>query len=206
MSELDDKLEQAVAVNRYAKGGNADVARVMGGVTVSWLSQVFGMDPSTVKKRLRDCPPLANRKAGYLYDIATASQYLVKPVFDVDEYMKTMKASELPAHLQDTYWSAMNKKQKWEENAGELWRTDKVVAVLGAVFQLVKSSIQLWPETVERAAGLNKEQKKVLLGQCDGLQKEIYEKLLQLPKDSTTTASSDEIAIVEEEDYGHDLI
>jgi hypothetical protein len=144
------------------------------------------MDPTTIKKKLKDCPPLARRKAGYVYDLKVAAQYLVKPVFNAEEYLKTMKASELPTHLQDEYWSAQLRRQKWEENAGQLWRTESVIQVLGDVLQKIKFAMQLWPDNVERATGLSDDQRKMLTSMADELLKEVHTGLLQLPLEKTT--------------------
>jgi len=193
-SSIDDALTAVTAANRFAKGGNADAGRVVEGVTLTWLSQVFEMTPYELKKKLRNCPtkPARDGRTGAYYDLPTAAAYLVTPRIDVDEYMKNVKPTDMPAHLQDQYWSAMNKKQKWEEAAGHLWRSEKVLAVFGDVFQLVKGSIQLWPDAVERAVGMNAEQKRTLRAQCDGLQKDIHTRLLQMPDDQHTGPQLDE--------------
>ena len=110
-----------------------DIDRVNKGVTISWLAQAFGLNPVTVKARLRKCPPMQRLRTGYLYDFRMAAPYLVKPVFDVKEYLKTMRPEELPTKLQEKYWSALMRRIKYEERAGMLWRTERVLTVLGAV-------------------------------------------------------------------------
>lgn len=186
------RLEEQVALRRMEVADNTDtvapasmktinVADVMHGVTVGWLATAFSMDPTTVKKKLRDCPPIFRRKAGFVYDLKQAAAYLVPPVFDAEQYMKTMKASELPTHLQESYWSAMRKRQQWEETARHLWRDDQVMEVLGDVFKTIKFAIQLWPDQVERAAGLSAEQRVMLTNMGDALQNEIHSKLIEMP-------------------------
>lgn len=183
---------------------------VHAGVTVAWLSQVFGMDPTTVKKRLADCPPLHRRKAGYIYDLKVAAQYLVKPVFDVKKYLKDMKPSELPSQLQKEYWDAALKRQKWEENAGMLWRTEKVLAVLSETFLLIKSTMQLWTEDLERTTGLDAAQRAELVRMVDGLQNDIHEGLVKMQSRQETTNMQAEIEIDDplrdEPDAEEDLI
>lgn len=159
---------------------------VMRGVTVGWLSQVFRMDLTTVKARLKDCPPIDARKNGYIYDLKLAAQYLVKPVVDVEEYLKTMKVEELPTRLQDQYWSAMNKRQKWEENAGQLWRTEKVQAAFGEVFLLIRNTMSLWVDQLGRTVEVTEEQRAGLELMVEALQKEISEKIRALPKAKKT--------------------
>lgn len=189
-----------------------NVADVMHGVTVGWLATAFSMDPTTVKKKLRDCPPIHRRKAGFVYDLKQAAQYLVRPVFDAEQYLKSMKPSDLPTHLQEAYWSAMRKRQQWEADAGHLWRTEQVMEVFGDVFQTIKFAMQLWPDTVERALGLTAEQRVMLTGMGDELQNEIYKKLKQMPGLKHTPSSLAEAhtgpALLtppedEDDDYSH---
>lgn len=170
-----------------------DVTDVHGGVTVGWISQVFGMDPTTVKKKLADCPPMHRRKAGYVYSLPLAARYLVKPVFDVAKYIANMRPSELPTQLQSEYWDAQNKRLKYEEAAGHLWRTEDVQAVLGEVFQTIKFSIQLFPDNLERAAFLSDDQRKKLVVMTDALQKEIHEKLIENDRLKKTRPVIDEL-------------
>ena len=165
------------------------ISDVQHGVTVGTLAGIFGMDPTTVRKKLRDCAPILKRKAGYVYDLKVAAQYLVRPVFDAEQYLKSMKPSELPTHLQEAYWSAMTKRQQWEERAGQLWRNEAVLEVFGDVFQTIKFAMQLWPDNVERALGLTAEQRTMLTGMADALQNDIHKRLVEMPKQKVTRSS-----------------
>lgn len=172
-----------------------DATEITRGVTVGWLSQVFRMDPHTVKKRLADCPPTFRRKSGYLYDIRQASAYLVKPVFDVVKYLNNMKPSELPPQLQREFWDSQLKRQLWEERAGDLWRTSKVLEVFSDTFLLMKSTMQLWAEDVEREVGLSIEQRAVLVRLTDELQNEIQQKLLLMRNSQQTLPMNQEVKV-----------
>jgi hypothetical protein len=180
-----------------------DMTDVFSGVTVTWLSKVFGIDPSDVKKRLGECPPLHRRKAGYVYSLPIAARYLVKPVFDVQKYLSTMKASELPNGLQKDYWDAALKRQKWEENAGQLWRTEAVLEVLGEAFKSIKFSMQLWADNLDRVTGLTDEQRKLLIGMVDGLQDEIYQHMVKQAQEKSTQSTRAEL---KDEDPGNDAL
>lgn len=175
------------------------VADVQHGVTVGALAVIFKMDPMTVRKKLRDCPPIFRRKSSFVYDLKIAAQYLVKPVFDAETYLKTMKPSELPTHLQESYWSAMRKRQQWETDAGHLWRTEAVMEVFGDVFQTIKFAMQLWPDTVEQALGLSPEQRTMLVSMADTLQQEIHKKLVEMPRLKRTPSSLGEMNAVADE-------
>lgn len=194
---------QAAAQEAEIKAINT--ADVQHGVTVGFLAQVFRMDPTTVKKKLRDCAPIARRKAGWIYDLKLAAQYLVTPAIDLDQYLKTIRESDLPTHLQAAYWDAKLKRQKWEENAGDLWRTENIVEVFGKVFQLIKFSMQLWADDIERAQGLTPDQRKLIVGLADGLQNKIHKELMDMPAHNKTQpmkaeVEADAVPIVPEED------
>lgn len=167
-------------------GVTMNIDLVMKGVTVTWLAQAFGMSPVSVKTRLRMCPHRGSTRAGFLYDLRDAAPYLVKPVQDIKEYLKSVKPEELPTKLQEKYWSALMRKIKYEERAATLWRTEKVLFVLGEVFQTIKFSLQLWADTLDRATGLTTEQRDLLRGMVDGLQDDIYQKLRDFEKENRT--------------------
>lgn len=167
-------------------GVNMDINLILKGVTVTWLAQAFGMSPLTVKTRLRMCPHRGETKAGYLYDLREAAPYIIKPVRDLKEYLKSIKPEELPTKLQEKYWRALMQRIKYEERAGTLWRTETVLFVLGEVFQTIKFSLQLWADNLDRSTGLTTEQRELLRGMVDGLQDEIYTKLRDFEKSHRT--------------------
>lgn len=222
MSEIDDDIDDLVGRpkrrNRDAMldaltqsrragrqpGAHPHVEDMLQGVTVSWLAQVFGMDPKTVKSKLADCPPMHRRKAGYVYHLPTACSYLIKPALTTEQIMRNLKPSDLPSQFQQSFWDAALKRQKWEENAGQLWRTEKVREVLGSTFQTIKFTMQLWADTLERQTGLSQDQRDLIVKMVDGLQEDIFKALVSKAADATTgpqAAELDEmLGEVEDED------
>lgn len=177
------------------------VEDLLRGVTVTWLSQVFRIDRKTVRQRLKNCPVLSEKKLGNLYDLREAARYLVVPAMQAEQFLKTMKPSELPAHLQQTYWDAALKRQKWEENARQLWRTEQVVDVLGSTFLAIKNAITLWPDTVEQTTGTTPAQRDLLTTLCDKLQADIYEALVEQTRKHDTRAQIAELDAMIPEGY-----
>lgn len=181
----EDRLMAHIRDNKNpgnSMNGLADSA--IQGVTISFLSQVFRIDNNTVKRRLVNCPILHSRKRGtkqtqHLYDLATAASYLIEPNVDPAELIKSMRREDLPNSINVAYWDAQIKRQKWEENAGELWRTEKIREVLGGTFQTIKFTVQLWEDTLERQTGLTEEQRTLLNELTDSLQGEIYDALVR---------------------------
>lgn len=166
-----------------------DLALVYGGVSAAWLGHVFGMDKNTVKKKLAKCPVATMKKATPHYAIKEAAAYLIPPKVDLLSYIKSLRPQDLPPVLSDAYWAAQLKRQKWEVNAGELWHTDDVMEVLGDMAKMLKNTIQLWTDELDRIHGLNDQQRTSLTQMCDGLLNEIHDALVSAPLRKSTLAS-----------------
>lgn len=196
---VEARLERLTAMKRQAPdsiGIYADPSAK--GVTVAWLSQVFDMPQPVVKAKLKFCPPKSIRRRGTkmlttFYDLKEAAAYLVTPAFSTADYLRAVKRGELPPALQQQIWDALLKRQKWEENAGQLWRTEKVREVLGGTFQTIKFTVQLWADTVEREVELTEEQRQIIIRLADGLQKEIYDALLTQASENSTGSQLSEM-------------
>ena len=178
MSELDRKLSEHAAERRGDPAfGLADSA--LQGVTVSFLAQVFKMDHQKIKRLLVNCPVKEYRKRGRtqnqnVYDLATAASYLVEPNISVEDVLSKIRREDLPPAINTAFWDAQLKRQKWEENAGQLWRTETIRASIGGMFQSMKFTIQLWADTIERQTGLTEEQREVLNEMTDALQADLF--------------------------------
>jgi hypothetical protein len=196
-----DRLAAHIKAQRDATAplsmnGLADSA--LQGVTVSFLAQVFRIDNSAVKRKLVNCPILESRRRGttqvqHLYDLATAAKYLVDNEIDAATLISRLKREDLPPAISTAYWDALLKKQKFEENAGDLWRTEKVWEVLSTTFQNLKFTMQLWPETIERLTGLTDEQRELLQEMVDGMQQELFNAMVKQAKETRTGSQLDEV-------------
>jgi hypothetical protein len=164
------------------------------GVPVSWLAALFRLEKDACRRRLQGCP--SNRTVNGntpLYDFLVAATYLVKPKFDE----KLLRRSDLPPELQDQIWAAKLKRQRWEEKAGDLWRTSAVLSVLGKAFLHIKNTMQLWTEDVRLARTLGDDQRAALVDMVDGLQKDIHEKLVGM---AAMDATQSQLAELEAEE------
>ncbi len=168
------------------------LGQLHGGVTVTFLADLFGMAKPTVHKRLKDCPPLKLSRNAPIYSLTQAAAYLVTPRIDLSEYLKTLRPSEIPTHIQKDFWDAMIKKQKWEQDAGVLWHDDDVIEVFGEVFKEFKTSVQLWADEIERVHGLTDAQRRALVEASDKLLTNIYDALVEIPKKRRTLSMADQ--------------
>lgn len=178
-------------------GGKLLIEDVYRGVGITWLSQAFKMDPMTVKKRLVHCPALAMDRTSKVYSLRQAAGYLVEPKVDIAAYLKAMRPNDLPPMLQDSFWSAQNKRLKWEQDAGQLWHTDDVVEVLGEAARRIRTAVTLWSDNLDRVHGLSNEQRRMLTGMCDGLLDEIHETLVDMPKSKRTSSQITQLSDME---------
>lgn len=188
MSRESQELEESLTRNRQMQG-LADAA--IGGVTVAFLAQVFKMDHNKVKRKLVNCPVKARRTRGtmqvqHIYDLATAASYLVEPRIDPEDIIKSLRKEDLPPSISTAYWDAQLKRQKWEEQAGQLWRTEVISSVIGSMFQTIKFTIQLWADTLERQTGLSEQQRDLLNTLTDELQQQMFDALRENAKENMT--------------------
>lgn len=185
LDPAEETLRQTM--NRNKK---MDVTETFNGVTVTWLMQAFRMDRISVKKKLAELQPIRYEGGEKpVYDFVQAAAYLVKPKFNVDDYIKKLRPQDLPNDLRKEYWDAKLKQQRWEERAGKLWRTDDILEVFGEAFKHIKTSMQLWVNQLDRSTGLTDEQRKRLIQMTDQLQSEMHQKLTSM-KDFGATRSS----------------
>lgn len=179
-------VEPREVTRKDANEGSLRMTGAMQGVTVYWLSQVFGLTPETVRKRLADVTPESVSGKSNRYRVKDAAEVLVDPKIDIESYMKRMRPGDLPSSLQKEIWDARLKRQKWEAMAGDLWHTNDVMEVLSDVFSIIKSTIQLWPDTVERTEGLTDEQRELLVVMGDTLQDEVYQGIKKMAENKST--------------------
>lgn len=195
-----DSVQEHDTAPESGQAAESDWARLRNGVSAAWIAGAIKRDPKTVKKRLAGCKPKKREKGVDLYDLEEAMSYVVKPRFDVGEYIKTMNPQELPVMLRKEYWEAENKRAKFMRDAGELWHTDDVLAVFAEAFKRIKTTMQVWPDDVERVAGLNRDQYNALIRLTDGLREELHKTLVEMPTERRTEPLAAEVGLDEDGD------
>lgn len=184
----------------YRTKMQTDIESVAQGVTIAWLVKHFRMGRPVIERKIRGCPSVGSTSRGnVLYDLPTVAAYLVKPKRQLEQIIAELKPSDLPEKLRDSYWAAMLKRQRWEKNAGHLWRTEKVLDVFSEVFKLLRTRLQLLPDDVDRAAGLSAEQRGIVTGVIDEIQDELHRSLNDLAALRSTPSQSAEIDPEDEE-------
>lgn len=191
MSDLEDVM--GFEVDKPKKDKTPGLAKfdysLLDGVTTSWLSSAFGMDRRTVRKKLRNVECVKGPNNSDLYDFKEACGHLIDPLYNIEDFIKGMRSSDLPVSLQKDFWEAQNKKQTYLKNAGELWHTDDVVEVFSQGLSMIKEVTSLWAMNIEDKSFLTKEQYNLLTEQINHLQIAMIEEMENLAKKSVTKSS-----------------
>ena len=179
----------STALDQHINSSRGDTESVETGVSVFWLAKHFGLEVSTVRKKIAGCRASRRKTSGFLYLIKDAAPYLVQPKMDPEQLIRTMKSQDLPPHLQNQFWQAAVTRLKWERDAGELWLTEDVLDAFGEMFKLIKTSSQLWPDTVAEMVGLSDEQRTALQDQVDMLLTEVHASIKRTAQTGSTRSA-----------------
>lgn len=139
------------------------------GATARQLSIMFKMDPKVVLRKVSGLVPVGNRAGTSIYSIPEAASRLVKPSYEIERYIMEMNHLDLPPLLAKEFWNGQRSRLAFEENNGDLWRTADVVRIISELFSAVRMTLLLLPDTVEREAGISREQKSVVRRVIDGV-------------------------------------
>ena len=107
-----------------------------------------------------------------------AAPYLVAPKIDIQNWLKKARKEDLPPALLKDVWQAALEWQKGLRQANMLFHVDDLTEMFSELFNLIKTTILLWPDMVERQMGLTPEQREKIIELADELQDNIYQALL----------------------------
>jgi hypothetical protein len=152
----------------------------------NFIGRVLHMDPMTVKKRLQGAPVAGTVGAGRpVYFFHEILPYIVKPKMDIGTYIRSLNPADLPNSINKSFWEAERIKNQVLQQNGEAWNTMKCLELFGAVFMLIKDRLPLIKEAL-REENIPPSAQKVLEEMCDQFQSELYEALVDLPKQRRT--------------------
>jgi hypothetical protein len=142
-------------------------AAIFGGLSVRELASLFNMPYQTVHKRIAVVEPAGQRNGGPVYRIPDVAPYLVKPAFDLNDYIRKLKPKDLPAALQKNFWDAQKARQSYELEAGNLWHTSRVQDVIIKLMVIFRQQVTLATDNVDRLAPLSNDQRTLVQGLFD---------------------------------------
>lgn len=152
------------------------------GATVYDLAAIFEVSTKTVMRKVpgRVSPSTPAGQTPVRYQIREAAPFLCKlDHIDPEEYLKNLTPETLPPKLQKAYWDGLNARQVYEENRKDLWRTQKVVEVLGEVAKPIKMALLMLKEEVGQKTVLTTEQAAYIEGRVDAMLQQVHDGLIE---------------------------
>lgn len=182
------------------------------GASISQLGKLFIMDNRTVSAKLHAVLPVGKRHGSPIYLIRDAAPHLCKPLGDITEAIKRMHHSELPPLVQKEFWNGLRARQEYEKAQGMLWATSDIIDSLAEAFKLLRMSLLLTRDRVERESELTGKQREIIQSIIDGalidLNKALIERFQNDPDrkfDNDKIVNTSPAAKSDEEDPAADL-
>lgn len=144
------------------------------GCNLSQLGALFRMDHRVLVEKLHGVEPSGRRGNAVTYMVHEVAPYLVKPMYDIETYIKRMHHNELPKLLTKEFWAGQRSKQEYLLREGDLWPTAKVIQEVGELFKLIKMQARLAIDAVERQTELTPRQRAIVKGLMDGLLRDLH--------------------------------
>lgn len=150
------------------------------GVSISQLAILFRTSTTNVKRKLSNVTPQGFRGQSPVYDLFDAAPYLVKPTGDIEDILRNMRPSDMPASLQKDYWGAQLARQTFEEKAGRLWSTERIQAAFGGMMKMIRQKTMLFTDTVDRQTALTDKQREIVQQLSDSLLEDFRQGVIDL--------------------------
>lgn len=175
------------------------------GASVNQLALLFDKKTTEVSRILAvaKVQPCGERKSYPIYRVIDAAPHLIPPrEADVADVIRNLSPKDLPPALTKEYWAAQHARLKYEEDRGDLWRTDEVIEMMSEVFKTLRMSILLMPDQLEKQSQLSDQQRNIVLNMIDGLLNDLADSLIERFKDEPKRRFNEGS---EEEDAAADL-
>lgn len=153
-------------------------AMIYEGLNLTQLAKLFRMERRDVSPKLRQIPQCGTRGGYAIYFVHEVAPHLVKPIYDIETYIMRMHHNDLPKHVSKEFWNGLLARQKYQEEAGDLWRTDKVIETMSEVFKQLRMSFLLMGDAIERETEFTDYQRNRLRAMVDGALNEAAEGLI----------------------------
>ncbi len=157
----------------------ASSSMIYQGVSLTQAVVIFKMDLRDIKSRIQGrVAPCGHRAQNPIYQIRDLAPFLVRPAFDIDEFIQRMSIADLPPLLKKEYWAAQRSRQLYEIAAAELWPTGKVVDAISLLLKTIRMALLQAREAVERETELTPRQRTILAQHIDTTLEDTHDKTL----------------------------
>lgn len=169
------------------------------GLNLTQLAKLFRMERRDVAPKLREVGTSGVRGGYPIYFVHEVAPHLVKPIYDIETYIMRMHHNDLPKHVSKEFWNGLLARQKYQEEEGDLWRTDTVIETLGDVFKQLRMSFLLMGDSLERETEFTEFQRDRLRTMVDSALNDAAKGLVERFKQRDVEAAADEARYDEDE-------
>ncbi|PZQ95026.1 MAG: hypothetical protein DI533_20410 [Cereibacter sphaeroides] len=154
-------------------------AMLFQGANITQLGKLFRMERRDITAKISGNVPPCGERGGYpIYFIHEVAPHIVKPIYDIETYLKRMHHNDLPKHLSKEFWAGLRQRQEYLKAEGDLWETDKVIEVMADAFKTLRMTLLLAGDTVEREMTLTHQQRDKLRVIFDGALNDLADSLV----------------------------
>lgn len=153
-------------------------AMLFDGCNLTQLAKIFRMERRDLSPKLREVTPCGNRGGYPIYYIHEVAPHVVKPIYDIEQYIMRMNHNDLPKMVSKEFWNGLKAKQDYQLRAGELWPTEEVVSVMSEAFKQIRMSLLLMPDALDRESTLTHQQQDRLRKMIDGALNDLADGLI----------------------------
>jgi hypothetical protein len=150
-----------------------------GEATMSQIAQLFETDAKTLPQRMKGVIPCGKRNGYKVYKIREAASRLVKPGYEIEEFIRQMSPQELPPLLNKEFWNGQRARIAFEREMGNLWPTEEVVALFAVLESGIRQTMLLVVDDIEREEGLTDGQRRAFRRITDASITQFKEKLTE---------------------------
>lgn len=154
-----------------------------GEATMSQIAQMFQTDAKTLPQRMKGIIPKGKRNGYRVYDIREAASRLVKPGYEIEDFIRQMSAQELPPLLNKEFWNGQRARIAFEKEMGNLWPTEDVIALFAVLENGIRQTMLLVVDDIQREEGLTDGQRRAFRRITDASITQFKEKLTEAFKD-----------------------
>lgn len=177
-----EKKTLTAAEVRTRRSNSNDIeteSMIFQGANLTQLSKLFGMEKRDITPKILDVYPVGKRGGYDIYSIKEVAPYLVKPLYDVENYIRRMSFKDLPKELSKEFWAGQRAKQEFDIKAGNLWATEEVIEKFGDAVKTLRMGMLLIPDTLARQAGLTEAQRTVVQASVDSMLNDLSNALIE---------------------------
>lgn len=194
MTKTTTSKPEAAVGKRRSNAPDADTeAMIFQGCNITQLAKLFRMERRDITPKIIDVAPIGTRGGYPIYAVHEVAPYLVKPMYDVETYLRRMNFKDLPKELSKEFWNGQRAKQDFDIKAGNLWETEKVVEKFGDAVKTLRMSMLLIPDTLTRTAGLNESQRNAVQSSIDGILNDLATALVDQFRKDESEVDDDEV-------------